>query len=79
VAEEEGADLILVGSNGKQGLNRLINGCVSRDLQLNATVPVVVVKSALGKEEEELEAHLGSLVLKEGIYPLSLGQQRERI
>ena len=67
VAEEEGADLILVGSNGKQGLNRLINGCVSRDVQLNATVPVVVVKSPAGMDEEQVEAHLGSLVLKEGI------------
>lgn len=66
VAEEEGADMILVGSNGKQGLNRLITGCVSRDLQLNATVPVVVVKSTPGKDEEQVEAQVGSLVLREG-------------
>jgi nucleotide-binding universal stress UspA family protein len=67
VAEEEGADLILVGSNGNQGLNRLIGGSASRDLQLNATVPVVVIKSPAGKDEEQVAAHLGSLVLKEGI------------
>jgi len=67
VAEEEGADLIIVGSNGKQGLSRLVTGSVSRDLQLNATLPVVVVKSVAGKEEEPVEAHLGTLVLKEGI------------
>ena len=67
VAAEEGADLILAGSNGKQGLDRLITGSVSRDLQLNATVPVVVVKSPAGKVEEQIEAHLGNLVLKQGI------------
>jgi nucleotide-binding universal stress UspA family protein len=66
VAEEEGVDVILVGSNGKQGLNRLITGCVSRDLQLNAKVPVVVVKSTGGKGEEQVGSHVGGLVLGEG-------------
>jgi nucleotide-binding universal stress UspA family protein len=66
VAEEEGADLIIVGSNGKKGLGRLVSGSVSRDLQLNAAAPVVVVKPVAGKDEERVEAHLGSLVLKEG-------------
>jgi len=65
VAEEEGVDLILAGSNGKQGLDRLISGSVSRDLQLNAAVPVVVVNATAGKDEAQVEGHLGSLVLKE--------------
>lgn len=65
VAEEEGVDLILAGSNGKQGLDRLVSGSVSRALQLNAAVPVVVVNSAAGKAEEEAAGHLGNLVLKE--------------
>lgn len=65
VAAEEGVDLILAGSNGKQGLSRLISGSVSRDLQLNATVPVVVVNGAAGKDEAVLGGQLGTLVLKE--------------
>ena len=64
-AEEEGADLILVGSNGKHGLDRLISGCVTRDLQVNATVPVVVIKSTTGQDAEAAEGLLKSLVLKE--------------
>ncbi|HWR97400.1 MAG TPA: universal stress protein [Candidatus Methanoperedens sp.] len=65
VAAEEGADLILAGSNGKQGLDRLITGSVSRDLQLNATVPVVVANATAVKDEAQVAGHLGSLVLKE--------------
>lgn len=65
VAEEEGVDLILAGSNGKQGLARLITGSVSRDLQLSAPVPVVVVNAAAGKSEAQVNAGLGALVLKE--------------
>ncbi len=42
VAEEENVDLIVVGSNGKKGFNRLITGCVSKDVEKNATVPVIV-------------------------------------
>ena len=44
VAEEEKVDLIVVGSNGKKGLNRLITGCVSNAVERNATVPVIVEK-----------------------------------
>lgn len=44
VAEEERVDLIVVGSNGKKGLNRLITGCVSNEVERNATVPVIVEK-----------------------------------
>jgi len=44
VAQEEKVDLIVVGSNGKKGLNRLITGCVSNDVERNATVPVIVEK-----------------------------------
>lgn len=65
VAEEEKVDLILTGTNGSQGLDRLISGSVSRDLQLNATVPVVVVNGVAGKEEPQVEGHLGGLVFKE--------------
>ncbi|UCE72622.1 MAG: universal stress protein [Nitrospiraceae bacterium] len=44
VAEEESVDLIVVGGNGKRGLNRLITGCVSKYVERNASVPVIVEK-----------------------------------
>jgi len=44
VAEEESVDLIVVGGNGKKGLNRLITGCVSKYVERNASVPVIVEK-----------------------------------
>jgi len=44
VAEEENVDLIIVGDNGKRGLVRLITGCVSKDVEKNAMVPVLVGK-----------------------------------
>ena len=45
VAEEENVDLIIVGSNGKKGFMRLLTGCVSKDVEKNATVPVFVAKA----------------------------------
>ncbi|HEY5998357.1 MAG TPA: universal stress protein [bacterium] len=65
VAAEEGADLIIAGSNGTQGLDRLISGSVSRELQLNASIPVVVVNGAAGSAEAQAEGGLKSLVLNE--------------
>jgi nucleotide-binding universal stress UspA family protein len=44
VAEEENVDLIIVGSNGKKGLVRLVTGCVSKEVEKNAAVPVIVAK-----------------------------------
>lgn len=45
VAEAEHVDLIVVGSNGKSGLNRLITGCVSKVVERNAHVPVLIGKN----------------------------------
>jgi nucleotide-binding universal stress UspA family protein len=50
VAEEENVDLVIVGYNGKKGLNRLITGCVSKDVERTSKVPVIVAK---GKAEEK--------------------------
>lgn len=44
VAEEEGVDLIVTGFNEKQGIHRLITGCVSKEVERNATVPVLVAR-----------------------------------
>jgi len=45
VAEEENIDLIIMGSNGKRGLFRLVAGCVSKEVEKNSTVPVLVAKA----------------------------------
>jgi universal stress protein A len=51
VAEEENVDLIITGSNGKRGLTRLISGCVSKEVEKHAAVPVIIAKSD-GSEKE---------------------------
>lgn len=45
-ATEEGADLLLVGTQGRSGLDRLIVGSVAERVVRLATCPVLVVKSA---------------------------------
>lgn len=55
VAEEEGVDLIVVGGNGKKGLNRIITGCVSKHVERNASVPVIVEKPETKKEVHEVK------------------------
>ena len=45
VAEEQNVDLIIVGDNGKKGFLRLITGCVSKEVEKNAMVPVLVGKT----------------------------------
>jgi nucleotide-binding universal stress UspA family protein len=45
VAEEENVDLIIMGSNGKRGFMRLVTGCVSKEVENNASVPVLVAKT----------------------------------
>jgi len=45
VADEENVDLIIMGSNGKRGFMRLVTGCVSKEVENNASVPVLVAKT----------------------------------
>jgi nucleotide-binding universal stress UspA family protein len=45
VAQEVGADLIITGYNGKTLMQRLISGSVSKDIEKNAPVPVLVAKN----------------------------------
>jgi nucleotide-binding universal stress UspA family protein len=45
VAQEEGADLIITGYNGKTLMQRLISGSVSKDVEKSAPVPVLVAKN----------------------------------
>ncbi len=44
VAEAEDVDLIIVGSNEKRGLDRLMSGCVSKDVEKHSGVPVIIGK-----------------------------------
>ena len=44
VAEAEEVDLIIVGSNEKRGFDRLIAGCVSKDVERHSGVPVIIGK-----------------------------------
>lgn len=44
VAHEEGVELIITGCNGKKGLNRLITGCISKEVEKGSGVPVLVAR-----------------------------------
>ncbi len=50
-AEEEGVDLMILACNDRRGLDRLISGSVSKEIQKHATVPVLVAKVPLMCEE----------------------------
>lgn len=45
-AEEHDVDLIVVGTHGRTGLDRMIIGSVAEDVLRNAPVPVVTVRPA---------------------------------
>ena len=49
VAEEENVEFIITGCNEKKGLNRLITGCGSKDVERNANVPVLVARNTEGE------------------------------
>ena len=51
IAQEEGVELIILGYNGKTGLNRLIAGSVAKDVEKKAEVPVLVAKRVSMCEE----------------------------
>jgi nucleotide-binding universal stress UspA family protein len=56
VAEEEKAELVILGWDGNKGLDRLIMGCLSKDVERTSRVPVIVARN---KEEEERACGLG--------------------
>jgi nucleotide-binding universal stress UspA family protein len=51
VAEQENVDLIIVGDNGKRGVVRLLTGCVSKEVEKNANVPVLIGKADAAQKE----------------------------
>ncbi len=50
VAGAENVDLIIVGSNEKRGFDRLVAGCVSKDVEKNSGVPVIIGKNAAAEK-----------------------------
>ena len=44
VAEEESVDLILLGSNGLKGINRLFTGSIASEVGKRSKIPVMVAK-----------------------------------
>ena len=51
VAQEEGVDLIITGYNGKSMMQRMISGSISKDMEKNAPVPVLVAKNPTEAEK----------------------------
>ena len=45
VAEEEQVDLMIMGSNEKVGLDRLISGCATKDVERKTHIPVMIAKA----------------------------------
>ncbi len=46
VAKEEVADLIIVGCSGKSRLQKMVTGCVSKEVERNSKVPVLIAKGS---------------------------------
>ena len=44
-AENENADLIIMGTTGKTGFKRLLLGSVANDVVIHSPIPVMVIKS----------------------------------
>jgi len=61
VAEEENVELVIVGYSGKKGLNRLITGCVSKEVERKSKAPVIVAKEKADKEPYGLKEAAATL------------------
>jgi len=68
VAREEGVDLIITGCTRKTVMDRLITGNVSRDVEKNAGVPVLIANDGAGKKGysvKETKLKFGKLINSE--------------
>ncbi|RJQ55458.1 MAG: universal stress protein, partial [Nitrospiraceae bacterium] len=52
VADEEDVDMLVLGCNGRKWYQKLITGCVAKDVEKMAKVPVLIAK-ALGCEKSD--------------------------
>jgi nucleotide-binding universal stress UspA family protein len=51
IAQEEGVDLIVTGYTGKSFMQRMVTGSISKDIEKNAPVPVLVAKNPTAEEK----------------------------
>ncbi|MEK6743010.1 MAG: universal stress protein [Nitrospirota bacterium] len=51
IAQAEGVDLIVTGYNGKSFMQRMVTGSISKDIEKNAPVPVLVAKNLTADEK----------------------------
>jgi nucleotide-binding universal stress UspA family protein len=51
IAQAEGVDLIVTGYNGKSFMQRMVAGSISKDIEKNAPVPVLVAKNPTAEEK----------------------------
>jgi len=68
VAREEGVDLIITGCTRKTAMDKLITGNVSRDVEKNAGVPVLIANDGAGKKGysvKETKLKFGKLINSE--------------
>jgi len=56
VAEEENVDLIIVGDSGQKGIARFITGRISKEVESNSSVPVLLGKAESVKAYDLKEA-----------------------
>jgi nucleotide-binding universal stress UspA family protein len=61
VAEEEQVDLMILGCNGKSRIDKLISGCVTKDVEKRTNVPVMVAKTGSCGANEKVCQTLPSL------------------
>lgn len=54
-AEQEGIDLIVMGSHGRTGLSRLLMGSIAEGVMRRASCPVLVVKQPATAEQSAVE------------------------
>jgi len=55
VAEREGAAMIIIGTHGRNGLSRLFNGSVTKEVSKRSAVPVTIIKlPGTGREDDAL-------------------------
>lgn len=66
VAEEENAELIIMGFNSREGLDRIIAGRVSKEIEKSARMPVMLARHPGGEKKSGKERIFPEpLVLKE--------------
>ncbi len=83
VADEEAAELIIMGGDGRKGLNRFISGNFAKEVQERAKVPVLVAKRVNLCEEpytwrDAVAAISVTTILIAGLYILGIFLQGGR-